>query len=104
MQIIIRDLFRCTSIYIEIKFCNISATNPVFFLFVFSVKDRGEKEGDGKPRSRAGPRRFVKSAKSWVEGSFYRDRTNHPSPKVTCTVEGSLPCLEVMGGLEARFA
>lgn len=58
----------------------------------------------GVAGSRAGPRRFVKSAKSWVEGSFYRDRTDHPSPKVTCTVEGSLARREVMGGLGARFA
>lgn len=58
----------------------------------------------GVAGSRAGPRRFVKSAKSWVEGSFYRDRTDHPSPEVTCTVEGSLSRREVMGGLGARFA
>lgn len=67
--------------------------------FSFSRR-RSERAGLHTP----GSRQFVKSAKGWVEGSFYRDRTDHPSPKVTCTAEGSLPCLEVMGGLGARFA
>jgi len=86
------------------KHLKLNTLNSIFFLF-FRFLDR-EREVSQKPvaRSRAGLGRFVKSAKSWVEGSFYRDRTDHPSPKVTCTVEGSLLCREVMGGLGARFA
>lgn len=82
----------------------LSTFDSVFSLFFRFLGE--EREASQKPvaRSRAGSGRFVKSAKSWVEGSFYRDRTDHPSPKVTCTVEGSLLCREVMGGLGARFA
>jgi len=64
------------------------------FLLVFSA--RGDLAADRDD--------LLNRPKAGVEGSFYRDRTDHPSPEVTCTLQGSLPCREVMGGLGARFA
>lgn len=96
----IRSKFACADILYTVE------TQYPRFSFLFFRFLGEEREASQKlvARSRAGSGRFVKSAKSWVEGSFYRDRTDHPSPKVTCTVEGSLLCREVMGGLGARFA
>lgn len=103
MQVIVRNLLgRFRRCYIDTRRDETPEPTSGFPSFRFL----GEKR-EASPKvtgSRAEPRRFVKSAKSRVEGSFYRDRTDHPSPKVTCTVEGSLLCREVMGGLGARFA